>query len=228
MFSEFKQYQSSNISSVKAYGLSSDEGQFRCTDSSIVHSSSECPLTDQCPASNEEINLVQCTLKSSQTENEQDTVKVFSNCSNRLKSSSLSSDCPKSRHSSNTYNYNSNNGAYNLVPISKQNSMELTISTDKKIYAAGEIVNITIINAGNQPLSFSGPDTNMKIRNLNTSQTYSPSSMPGKLVLDSGASKRFPWNQLNSTGMQVDSGNYRASVSMGLLSANATFSISQN
>lgn len=102
---------------------------------------------------------------------------MFSNCSNRLKSSSLSSDCPKSGHSSNTYdNYNSNNGDYNIVPISKQNSMELTISIDKKIYAPGEIVNITIINAGNQQLSFLGPDTNMKIRNLNTrvKLTYLP------------------------------------------------------
>jgi hypothetical protein len=74
MFTEFKQYQFINLSSVKAYGLSLDNGQFHCTDSSVVHSSSECPLTEQCPGVKEGINLVQCTLKSSQTENEQNTI----------------------------------------------------------------------------------------------------------------------------------------------------------
>ncbi len=168
-------------------------------------------------------------MKSSQTENEQNTLKVFSNCSNKLKSSSLSSDCPKSRQTSNTYdNYNRYNDPYNLVPISKQNSLGLSISTNKKAFASGEIINITIINTGNQPLSVSGPDTNLKIRNLNTDQTYSPSSMLVKLVLDSGGSKRFAWNQLNATGMRMESANYSASVSLGLLNANATFSKSLN
>lgn len=127
----------------------------------------------------------------------------------------MSSDCPKYRQTSNTYdNYNRYNDPYNLVPISKQNSLGL--STNKKAFAPGEIINITIINTGNQPLSFSGPDTNLKIRNLNTDQTYSPSSMLVKLVLDSGGSKRFAWNQLNATGMRVESANYSASVSLDI------------
>jgi hypothetical protein len=40
-----------------------------------------------------------------------------------------------------------------------------------------EIINTTIFNTDNQQLSFLRPDTNLKIRNPNADQTYSPTSM---------------------------------------------------
>jgi flagellar hook assembly protein FlgD len=46
-------------------------------------------------------------------------------------------------------------------------------------------------------------------------------------VLDSGGTKSVKWDQKDSNGQQVGPGNYTASISTGLLTANKTFSILQ-
>lgn len=102
----------------------------------------------------------------------------------------------------------------------------VNITTDRKTYNIGDIVNILVNNTGNQPLSFSNSTTQVIVTNLNTNQSYPVTSTgPVRFTLDAGASKTLTWDQRDEQGQQVNGGNYSSSVSLGSLNANTTFSI---
>jgi hypothetical protein len=103
----------------------------------------------------------------------------------------------------------------------------VNITTERKTYNIGDIVNIIVNNTGTQPLSFSNSTTQIIVKSLNTNQNHSVSSTgPVRFTLDPGASKNFTWDQKDEEGQQINPGNYSASVSLGSLNANTTFSTS--
>lgn len=102
---------------------------------------------------------------------------------------------------------------------------QITVTTDKQTYMAGEIVNITIKNVGTQPIHFSGADSDIKVTNQKTSKSFIPSPLLLTSLIPSGSSKIVVWNQQDFIGQQVVPGNYTAFVSIGQLAVNTTFSI---
>lgn len=104
-------------------------------------------------------------------------------------------------------------------------SEAVNITTERKTYHIGDIVRVTVNNSGTQPLTLSNSTAQVIVRSLDTDQTYPISSTgPVKFTLDTGASRNFTWDQKDIKGQQVKPGNYSASVSIGSLNANATFS----
>jgi hypothetical protein len=101
----------------------------------------------------------------------------------------------------------------------------VAISTSKPTYKPGEIVNITIMNIGKDPITFSNSILGLKIENAATHEKYPLFSAQVITVLDSDGVKSLKWNQRDSFGHQVGEGNYTASTSTGSLTANTTFSI---
>lgn len=102
---------------------------------------------------------------------------------------------------------------------------QISVETDKQSYLTGESVNITITNIGIRPIHFSDADSDIKITNLKTGEGYIPSTVLLTSLIASGSSKSIVWNQKNSTEQQVDPGKYIASVSIGQLNGNTTFTI---
>jgi hypothetical protein len=114
------------------------------------------------------------------------------------------------------------------VPHLTNNSEQLVgIYTDKPAYKAGDIVNITIINTGTEPLTFPNAVLGLTIQNADSHEKFSLMSAQVITVLDSGGTKSVKWDQKDSNGQQVGPSNYTASISTGLLTANKTFSILQ-
>lgn len=114
------------------------------------------------------------------------------------------------------------------IPHLINNSEQLVaIHTDRPTYKTGDIVNITIINTGTEPLTFPNAILGLIIQNADSHEKFSQLSAPVTTVLDSGGSKSVQWDQKDSNGQQVVAGNYTASISTGLLTANKTFSILQ-
>ncbi len=112
------------------------------------------------------------------------------------------------------------------APHLTNNSKQLVaIHTDKPTYKTGDIVNITIINTGTEPLTFPNAILGLTIQNADSHEKFSLLSAPVVTVLDSGGTKSVQWDQKDSNGQQVGTGNYTASISTGLLTANKTFSI---
>jgi len=60
---------------------------------------------------------------------------------------------------------------------------------------------------------------------LETDHSVPISSIPDKFTLDSGASKRFSWNQEDERGDHVNSGKYRVTISIRSLDDRDTFTI---
>ena len=115
-----------------------------------------------------------------------------------------------------------------LVPHLTNNSEQLVaIYTDKPTHKIGDIVNITIINTGTEPLTFPNAVLGLAIQNTDSHEKFSLLSAQVITVLDSGGTKFVKWDQKDSNGQQVGPGNYTASISTGLLTANTTFSILQ-
>ena len=114
------------------------------------------------------------------------------------------------------------------APYLTNNSKQLVaIHTDKPTYKTGDIVNITIINTGTEPLTFPNAILGLTIQNADSHEKFSLLSAPVITVLDSGGTKSVQWDQKDSNGQQVGPGNYTASILTGLLTANKTFSILQ-
>ncbi len=114
------------------------------------------------------------------------------------------------------------------VPHLTNNSEQLVaIHTDKPTYKIGDIVNITTINTGTDPLTFPNAVLGLTIQNTDSHEKYSLLSAQVITVLDSGGTKFVNWDQKDSNGQQVGPGKYTASISTGLLTANTTFSILQ-
>jgi hypothetical protein len=106
-------------------------------------------------------------------------------------------------------------------------SEAVNITTDRKTYNIDDIVNIIVNNTGTQPLAFTNSTKQIIVKSLNANQNYSVSSTgPVRFTLDTGTSKNFTWNQKDEEGLQINPGNYSASVSLGSLNANTTFSTS--
>ena len=105
---------------------------------------------------------------------------------------------------------------------------QIILETDKQSYLTGQPVNISIVNFGIRPVHFSGGNSDIKITNLITGESYIPTTVLLESVIPSGSSKSIVWNQMNLTEQQVNPGKYLASVSVGSLKANTTFSITKN
>jgi hypothetical protein len=224
----------SQVDFTKMAAFALEGGDFRCTDGSIVNSAAECPSTDQCPSSSEGIDLVQCTVHNFPRDNEE---SATIHCSDRprssFSSSSSSSHCSISAQSS--------GGQENAVQTELQNSIRnisnestnisssgnsLNVSTDKRLYKVGEIINITLRNSGDQNLIFSPVNSAITIKNMNTHDVYTPSSILTKSVIHPGQVKIFTWDQHDYTGQLVNPGNYSAIISIGPLISNNSFIIS--
>lgn len=101
----------------------------------------------------------------------------------------------------------------------------INITSDKKSYKPGEVVNITIKNTGAVPLTFPNSILGLTIQNAATDERYPLFSAQVITILDSGQEKSLKWDQRGSFGQQVKDGNYTASTSSGLINANTTFSV---
>jgi hypothetical protein len=106
----------------------------------------------------------------------------------------------------------------------QQQAIDMT--TDKNTYTPGEVVNITIRNIGTEPLTFPNAALGLRIENSKTHEKYPLLSAQVITTLDSGGKKSLNWDQIDSSGKNVQGGNYTASTSTGSLSANVTFAIS--
>jgi hypothetical protein len=198
-FNVFLNFEPSELQQV--YAFISDEGQFRCTNGSQVSRSSECPSSDSCPSSSEGNSLTQCIINEgpSRTEEERNSDKT-----------------------------SENNHKFRIHDSDIQTSEKHSISifTDKHTYNKGEDVTIVVKNNGAQSVTFSD-SSDISITNLETDHSVPISSIPDKFTLDSGASKRFRWNQEDERGDQVNSGKYRVTISIGSLGARDTFTINK-
>jgi hypothetical protein len=198
-FNIFLNFERSELQQV--YGFISDVGQFRCTNGSQVSRSSECPSSDSCPSSSEGKSLTQCITneRTSPTEEKRNSDKTSEN-NHKFKS-----------HDSD-------------IQTSEKHS--ISIFTNKHTYNEGADVTIIVKNNGAQSVTFSD-SSDISITNLETDHSVPISSIPDKFTLDSGASKRFSWNQEDERGDQVNSGKYRVTISIGSLGARDTFTINK-
>jgi hypothetical protein len=196
-FNIFLNFEPSELQQV--YAFISDEGQFRCTNGSQVSRSSECPSSDSCPSSSEGIRLTQCITndRTSRTEEERNSDKTSAN------------------------NHKSRTHGSDIQTFEKHS---ISIVTDKHTYDKGADVTIIVKNNGAQSVTFS-ESSDIFITNLATDHSFPISSIPDKFTLDSGASKRFSWNQEDDSEDQVNSGKYRVTISIGSLDARDTFTI---
>ena len=196
-FNIFLNFERSELQQV--YGFISDVGQFRCTNGSQVSRSSECPSSDSCPSSSEGNRLTQCITneRPSRTEEERNSDKTLEN---NQKFKSHDSD----------------------IQTSEKHS--ISIFTNKHTYNEGADVTIIVKNNGAQSVTFSD-SSDISITNLETDHSAPISSIPDRFTLDSGASKRFSWNQEDERGDQVNSGKYRVTISIGSLDDRDTFTI---
>ena len=196
-FNIFLNFEPSELRQV--YAFISDEGQFRCTNGSQVGRSSECPSSDSCPSSSEGNSVTQCITseRTSQREEERNSDKT-----------------------------SENNHKFRIHDSDIQASEKHSISifTDKHTYNKGEDVTIVVKNNDAQSVTFSDL-SDISITNLETDHSVPISSIPDKFTLDSGASKRFSWNQEDERGDQVNSGKYRVTISIRSLDDRDTFTI---
>lgn len=196
-FNIFLNFEPSELQQV--YAFISDEGQFRCTNGSQISRSSECPSSDSCPSSSEGNSLTQC-ITSERTSQREDERNSDETSENNHKSRSHGSD----------------------IQTSEKHS--ISIFTDKHTYNKWEDVTIIVKNNRAQSVTFSD-SSDISITNLETDHSVPISSIPDKFTLDSGASKRFSWNQEDERGDQVNSGKYRVTVSTRSLDDKDTFTI---
>ena len=183
----------------QVYAFISDEGQFRCTNGSQVSRSSECPSSDSCPSSSEGNSLTQCITseRTSQREEERN-----------------SDESSENSHKSRSHD----------LDIQTSEKHSISIFTDKHTYNKGKDVTVIVKNNGAQSVTFLD-SSDISITNLETEHSVPISSIPDKFTLDSGASKRFIWNQEDERGDQVNSGKYRVTVSTMSLDDRDTFTI---
>lgn len=85
----------------------------------------------------------------------------------------------------------------------------LSIITEKTNFELGELINIRIINSGNEPLTFSDSSYGMKIVGLDGRVLYSPPSLQVIYVLEPKEEKMFVWDQTKSDGDKIIDGRYK-------------------
>ena len=196
-FNVYLNFEPSELQQV--YAFISDDGQFRCTNGSQVSRSSECPSSDSCPSSSEGNSLTQCITneRTSRTEEERNSDKTS-----------------EINHKSRSHDSN----------IQSSEKHSISIFTDKHSYNKGEDVTIIVKNNRAQSMTFSD-SSDISITNLEMDHSFPISSVPDKFTLDSGASKRFSWNQEDDSEDKVNSGKYRVTISIGSLDARDAFTI---
>jgi hypothetical protein len=193
-----QQGESSSSSSGKEQ--SQQQEKIRCSNGSIVDTPSECPLSDTCPSTPKLGNgTLECS--SNTLTNNENNVQVTDNSSN------------------------SDETLLNEVGNQGQ-QQAIDMITDKNTYTPGEVVNITIRNIGTEPLTFPNAALGLRIESSKTHEKYPLLSAQVITTLDSGGKKSLNWDQIDSSGKNVQAGNYTASTSTGSLSANVTFAIS--
>ena len=183
-------------SSSSSKGQSQQQEKIRCSNGSIVDTPSECPLSDICPSTPQ---LGNGTLECS---------------SNSLTINESPNNNSKSEKT--LLNEVGNQGQHQVIGI----------VTDKRTYAPGELVNITIRNTGTEPLTFPNAALGLRIENTKTHEEYPLLTAQVITTLDSGGKKSVNWDQTDSSGKNVRPGNYTATTSTGSLNANVTFAIS--
>ena len=119
---------------------------------------------------------------------------------------------------------NNLNTSVSQVGNSKQ-FQSINITTDKKSYKPGEVVNITIKNTGAVALTFPNSILGLTIQSEDTHEKYPLFSAQVITTLDSGGEKSLKWDQKDSSGQLVKAGNYTGSTSSGLINSNTTFSV---
>ena len=117
---------------------------------------------------------------------------------------------------------NNLNTSLSQVGNSKQ-FQNINITTNKKSYKPGEVVNITIKNTGAVALTFPNSILGLTIESEDTREKYPLFSAQVITTLDSGGEKSLKWDQKDSFGQQVKEGNYTGSTSSGLINSNTTF-----
>ena len=195
-----QQGESSSSSSSSGKEQSQQQEKIRCSNGAIVDTPSECPLSDTCPSTPQLGNgTLECSSNS--LTNNENNVQVTDN-------SSTSDET--------LLNEVGNQGQHQAIDM----------TTDKNTYTPGEVVNITIRNIGTEPLTFPNAALGLKIENSKTHETYPLLSAQVITTLDSGGKKSVNWDQTDSSGKNVQAGNYTASTSTGSFGANVTFAIS--
>jgi hypothetical protein len=123
---------------------------------------------------------------------------------------------------------NETNIANDTLPTGETNNSVqdmVDIKTDKQTYDPGEIVSIIIKNKGSAELTFPNSALGLTIRNLGSNELYPILSSQVITILGPGDSKSLRWDQVGVNGNQAPSGNYSASVSSDITTAQTTFSI---
>jgi hypothetical protein len=96
----------------------------------------------------------------------------------------------------------------------------LNITSYKERYKLGETVIFIVKNAGNQSLTFPDTALGLKIKNIDTAESYRLVSAQIMTELKPRESKTIKWDQEDSKA-----GNYTANITSGLFSANTCFKI---
>ena len=196
------------------------EGLLRCSDGKLASTQDQCPPGDTCPPPRN-VGVSTCTRggfsdlsiqKNSEVNTENSSKSELCQDNNRF--TLHTSECPNSLIPSE-----------NETAVKESKDGRIGISTDKENYRPEEVVVMNVKNLGNQSLIFSDSKSDVIINNLNGNQTYEPSTL-GTLALEPNGIKTYSWNQQDTKGQQVNNGNYSASISLGTLSANTTFTIS--
>ena len=105
------------------------------------------------------------------------------------------------------------------LPINLATAQRLEISTNKETYNLGEKAEITVKNNGNESLSFSDSLLGIRIKNLDTGQSFGLGIAAQVITqLPPGESRIFVWNQKDNEGEQAKPGNYRISLAGAITS----------
>ncbi len=90
-----------------------------------------------------------------------------------------------------------------------QNGPSLSVIPEKINYHLGEPVHIRIIDSGTTYLTFSDSSFGLKIRGLDGTIIYSPTSAQVQSMLSPHEEKVFVWNQTKTDGGKVFEGRYK-------------------
>jgi hypothetical protein len=116
----------------------------------------------------------------------------------------------------------------------KRGNTGLQISTDKRSYFKGEIVNITIKNGWDHLIRFVNSILGLNIENVNTGQKAGLFGLQLISQLKPFESRSIKWDQMDSDARPVQPGIYQAKISSisndtskkdQILTANTTFAI---
>ena len=110
---------------------------------------------------------------------------------------------------------------------SSSSSSVLVITTNEARYRIGEPVTITVKNIGEETLTFPNSAAGLKIQNMNMGQIYNVAAAQVMTELGPGTSRMITWNQEDSSGNNVPTGDYTATVQTTSSSSSAQSTSSQ-